>query len=217
MQILLKLILIMKQEDPALSPLALATAAPGVRSSWSSPPLSCSSATASPRRSSTRRGRGRRRRRRRPARRRPRSQNLQSCPASHLHVAIPSPHPPSAGGATSRLPADVDADLDLRHPLRHLRRTPPLMYKCRHPTLKMLWSYFNLFHDWVVGYSSSVLKYRCMICPKTCLPDLPKLCQRPLLFKKGRRSCYKLKVCHLLLISKGAQIVIHLLLSCCYS
>lgn len=80
MQILLKLIVIMKQEDPALSPLALATAAPGVRSSWSSPPLSCSSVTASPRRSSTRRGRWRRRRRRRPARRRPRSQIYNLAP-----------------------------------------------------------------------------------------------------------------------------------------
>ena len=50
-------------------------------------------------------------------------------------------------------------------------QTPP-------PTLKMLWSYFILFHDWVVGYSSSVLKlYQFMNCPKTSHPDLPKLYQ----------------------------------------
>jgi len=68
-----------------------------------------------------------------------------------------------------------------------------------------------LFHDWVVGYSSSVLKlYQFMNCPKTTHPDLPKLYQWPILLEKGRRSCYKLKLCHLLLISKGAQIVTHL-------
>ena len=41
---------------------------------------------------------------------------------------------------------------------------------------------FILFHDWVVGYSSSVLKlYQFMNCPKTSHPDLPKLYQWPML------------------------------------
>ena len=135
-------------------------------------------------------------------------------PSSHLHVAIPK----TIQSRRCRIPnlpaADVDAHrgrvLRLRlvhrqqaHTSAHVQ-TPP-------PTLKMLWSYFNLFHDWVVGYSSSVLKlYQFMNCPKTSHPDLPKLYQWPMLLEKGRRSCYKLKLCHLLLISKGAQIVTHL-------
>lgn len=132
-------------------------------------------------------------------------------PSSHLHVAIPKTIQSRRCRIPNLLAADVDAHrgrvLRLRlvhrqqaHTSAHVQ-TPP-------PTLKMLWSYFILFHDWVVGYSSSVLKlYQFMNCPKTSHPDLPKLYQWPMLLEKGRRSCYKLKLCHLLLISKGAQLL----------
>ena len=92
------------------------------------------------------------------------------------------------------------------------KHTPPLMYKRRHPP----WRCCEAFHPlswlscWLFFFCFKTVSIHELSQDK--LPRSTKVVSIwPMLLEKGRRSCYKLKLCHhLLLISKGAQIVTHL-------
>ena len=153
------------QEDLAPSHSALATVAPGAPSSSSSPPSSSSSATESPRRSSTRRGRLRRRRRRRRARRRPNIFYIQGLAPSQVISMSPFQTIQSrrcrisqssscwcrcSSWSSTRCSSSWCSSTASTH-LRSCTNA------ATHPedAVKL---FSILFHDWVVGYSSSVLK-----------------------------------------------------------
>lgn len=136
-------------------------------------------------------------------------------PASHLHVAIPK----TIQSRRCRIPnlpaADVDAHRGrLLRRLRLVHRQQAHLRSCTnaatHPEDAVkLFQPLSWLSCWLFFFCFKTVSIHELSQDK--LPRSTKVVSIwPMLLEKGRRSCYKLKLCHLLLISKGAQIVMHL-------